>query len=223
MEPKVSCQGGTQAAAFWTGIDGYDLKAPASTTVEQIGTDSDCSGRNAPEYYAWWSLYPSVATTLINEPVAPGDVMSASVTESAASGGAEDFTLRLSDNGTGNGKAWGPVTETASLSTGSTRLATAEWIAEAPSLCSRRACQILPLADFGTVDFSTASATAGTVAGPIDSGSWSYDTITLTQPSDEAVPGALSDSGGTNAFAVNWEGVAPPAPPHGPPPGRGRF
>src|SRR5438034_649359 len=37
----------TAYSSFWVGIDGY-----SSSTVEQIGTDSDLSG-STPVYYAW--------------------------------------------------------------------------------------------------------------------------------------------------------------------------
>ena len=53
--PDVVCSSpGTpnSYASFWVGIDGY-----GSNTVEQIGTDSDCSGGNAV-YYAWYEFYP---------------------------------------------------------------------------------------------------------------------------------------------------------------------
>jgi hypothetical protein len=39
--------GPTAASAFWVGLDGF-----TSTSVEQIGTDSDCNA-GTPSYYAW--------------------------------------------------------------------------------------------------------------------------------------------------------------------------
>ena len=39
-------------AAFWVGIDGW-----TSNSVEQIGTDSDCSN-GKPSYYAWVRVLP---------------------------------------------------------------------------------------------------------------------------------------------------------------------
>ena len=41
------------ASAFWVGLDGY-----SSTSVEQIGTDSDCNS-GKPSYYAWYEMYPN--------------------------------------------------------------------------------------------------------------------------------------------------------------------
>jgi hypothetical protein len=54
-------------------------------------------------------------------------------------------------------------------------LSSAEWIAEAPSDCSpfnRNGCTIEPLANFGTVAFSAASAQAGGRVGPISDPDW---------------------------------------------------
>jgi Peptidase A4 family len=45
--PTVNCSKTPNTfAAFWVGIDGW-----TSSTVEQTGTDSDCSG-SSPSYYA---------------------------------------------------------------------------------------------------------------------------------------------------------------------------
>lgn len=40
-QPTASCAAGSQYTAFWVGLDGY-----ASKTVEQIGTEADCTGAN---------------------------------------------------------------------------------------------------------------------------------------------------------------------------------
>jgi hypothetical protein len=37
--PSVSCNNGTTYSSFWVGLDGYN-----SNSVEQTGTESDCSG-----------------------------------------------------------------------------------------------------------------------------------------------------------------------------------
>src|ERR671922_218395 len=39
-QPAGKCTGGSTYAAFWVGLDGY-----TSSTVEQVGTEVDCSGR----------------------------------------------------------------------------------------------------------------------------------------------------------------------------------
>src|SRR2546423_2809052 len=89
-EPTVSCSGGTAYSSFWVGLDG-----DTSGTVEQTGTDSDCSG-STPQYYAWYEMYPKFPSNFSN-PVHAGDKMTASVTTN----GSGSFTLTISD-----GTAW---------------------------------------------------------------------------------------------------------------------
>src|SRR3954470_7555268 len=134
-EPTVRCSG-TAYSSFWVGLDG-----DTSNTVEQTGTDADCSG-STPVYYAWYEMYPKFPTNL-STPVSPGDAMSASVTTDGRGG----FTLTISDTT----QHWS-VTKSARLK--SAALASAEVIAEAPSSRSG----VLPLANFGTVNFSGATA-----------------------------------------------------------------
>ena len=133
-EPAASCGSGTQYAAFWVGLDGYN-----SNSVEQTGTDSDCSG-GSPDYYAWYEMYPADPVYFTN-PVAPGDSLSASVAVSGTS-----YTLTLTDSTQG----W---TQTENES-GSYADSSAEVITEAPSSAQGP----LPLADFGTIGYSAAAA-----------------------------------------------------------------
>ncbi len=152
-EPAATCSSGgrrssAQYAAFWVGLDGY-----SSNSVEQTGTDSDCSGRT-PDYYGWYEMYPAYPVYFANT-VKPGDSLSASVTFS----GTETYTLVLHD-----------VTQnwTQTVAKNETGLArsSAEVITEAPS----SNFGVLPLADFGTVSYSTSDAN-GTSLGtqnPVD-------------------------------------------------------
>jgi hypothetical protein len=133
-EPAASCGSGTQYAAFWVGLDGYN-----SDSVEQTGTDSDCSG-GSPDYYGWYEMYPAAPVYFTN-PVAPGDSLSASVTV-----GGTSYTLTLTDST----KGW---TQTEHES-GSFANSSAEVITEAPSSSAGP----LPLSDFGTINYSGASA-----------------------------------------------------------------
>jgi hypothetical protein len=61
-------------SSAWVGIDGYN-----SSTVEQIGTDSDYVNGRA-HYYAWYEFYPQASVTITSMTVQPGDTISASVT-----------------------------------------------------------------------------------------------------------------------------------------------
>jgi hypothetical protein len=178
-------------AAFWVGIDGY-----SSSTVEQIGTDSDCDGAN-PSYYAWFEFYPHPSYSVNNFPVRPGDRISAEVSYSSST---KLFTVTLADET--SGKSFSTSTSVSSAARSS-----AEWIAEAPSSNSG----VLPLADFGTVDFganytsvsNTCDATVNGTPGAIGSFS-TNEAITMVSSSgaDEAVPGALVNSA---SFVISWQ------------------
>ena len=50
-----SCTSTNTYSSFWVGIDGFN-----SNSVEQLGTDSDCSSGSAT-YYAWREMYPNPA------------------------------------------------------------------------------------------------------------------------------------------------------------------
>jgi hypothetical protein len=134
-QPTATCST-TAYSSFWVGLDG-----DTSNTVEQTGTDADCSGKT-PVYYAWYEMYPKYPVNYTNT-VRPGDKMSASVTTS----GSGNFALTISDTTQG----WSRTT-TARLK--SAKLSSAEVIAEAPSSSGG----VLPLANFGTVNFTGASA-----------------------------------------------------------------
>jgi hypothetical protein len=132
-QPAVDCTATpTGYSAFWVGLDG-----DATNTVEQTGTEADCSSGKAV-YYAWYEMYPKYPVNYSSR-VRPGDVLSASVTYA----GASTFVLTLSDAT----QKWSQTTTQRSRAA---KLGSAETIAEAPS--GRGG--VLPLADFGTVEFS---------------------------------------------------------------------
>src|SRR5476651_1657044 len=53
VQPKANCKGAKSAAysAFWVGLGGF---APSSTSLEQVGTESDCTDAGTPSYFAWY-------------------------------------------------------------------------------------------------------------------------------------------------------------------------
>jgi hypothetical protein len=131
-EPTATCDdNGDEYAAFWVGLDGYN-----SDSVEQTGTDSDCDG-GSPDYYGWYEMYPA-DPVYFNNTVEPGDSMSASVSVSG-----DTYTLTLTDNTQG----W---TQTENETESGLADSSAEVITEAPSSESGP----LPLADFGTVNYT---------------------------------------------------------------------
>jgi hypothetical protein len=187
------------------GIDGFN-----SGTVEQIGTDSDIKGGTAA-YYAWYEFYPSAMVQISTVKISPSDVISATVTYLTGS----TFTVSITDTTTG----------TTFSTTGTVRNAarsSAEWIAEAPS--SMRG--VLPLANFGTVNFGqdttlvsgTCYATIGGVTGYIGSFGSAVQTITMATSTynfrthsytivPKAVPSSLSSDG--TSFSVTWKSAGP--------------
>jgi hypothetical protein len=173
-EPTVKCSG-TAYSSFWVGLDG-----DTSGTVEQTGTDADCSG-STPQYYAWYEMYPKFPVNL-NGTVRPGDKLSASVTTN----GSGSFTLKITDATQG----W---TNTTTARLKSAKLASAEVIAEAPSSSGG----VLPLANFGTVSFSGATAN-GTLFNNLPN----LDPITMASGSTvKAQPSSMS----SGSFSVTWK------------------
>ncbi len=134
--PAVTCTPGDQYASFWVGLDGYGGR---SRSVEQTGTDSDCTGRTA-RYDGWYEMYPA-APVYFRTKVRPGDHLSASVTFR----GAGTYTVVLKDST----RDW---SRTVTKDEPGLARSSAEVITEAPS--STRG--VLPLADFGTVRFAAA-------------------------------------------------------------------
>jgi Peptidase A4 family len=174
-QPAASCTG-TAYSSFWVGLDG-----DTSSTVEQTGTDADCSG-STPQYYAWYEMYPKFPVNY-NNPVSPGDHMSASVTTN----GSGSFTLTISDST----KGW---TRTTSARLKSAKLKSAEVIAEAPSSSGG----VLPLANFGTVGFSGATVNGSVLT----SSTLGLDKITMQSGSTvKAQPGSMS----SGSFSVVWK------------------
>jgi hypothetical protein len=173
-EPAASCTSGTQYAAFWVGLDGYN-----SDSVEQTGTDSDCNG-GTPDYYGWYEMYPADPVYFTN-PVAPGDSLSASVSVSGTS-----YTLTLTDSTQG----W---TQTENES-GSYSDSSAEVITEAPSTSSGP----LPLADFGTINYSASSANGTSF------GSQNPTSITMVASSGDQLD-STSAVDGSGDFSNTWD------------------
>jgi hypothetical protein len=183
--PTVDCsQTGMSdySSAFWVGIDGY-----SSVSVEQIGTDSDCV-RGAPVYYAWYEVYPRNSVNL-DMTLLPGDEIHATV----AYVGDQQFRFSLTDH-TSNQTV--STTETSATA----KRSSAEWIAEAPVYHHR----ILPLSDFGPVDFINASVTVKGVTGSIMNDQWDYRSIVMeaVDGTVKATPTGLVNG---NSFSIIWE------------------
>jgi Peptidase A4 family len=209
-QPAVDCAAGSPSdSAFWVGLGGY-----SGEQLEQTGTAADCSSSGQADYYVWYELVPA-AQVQVNMTVQPGDRLGAHVGVSG-----DTVTISISD-------LTRHTTFSKQLPMSNPTVSSAEWIAEAPSRCissSSRDCHILSLADFGSVTFTGASASAGGRTGSIRSGLGQVSALTLkaapsfgrlyaTAAQANALPGALSGNG--SSFSVSWKRptIQMPAPP----------
>jgi hypothetical protein len=175
-------------SSAWVGIDGW-----SSSTVEQIGTDSDYINGRA-QYYAWYEMYPAGSVTL-SLSIHPGDTIQASVSNTSPG----QFALSITNVNTGASYSTTKTSSTAQRSS-------AEWIQEAPSSFTG----VLPLANFSTVKFSGASATVNGSTGPADTpssgSSLNQVNMVTSAGSPKATTSALTDSGSpaTSSFSVTF-------------------
>ena len=187
VQPALGCgKAKLGFAAFWVGLDGF-----TSQTVEQTGTEAVCVGKQTT-YDAFYELYPAASVVLDSStyPVLAGDTLTADV----AAGSGSVFTISLTST-----RGWSFST------TGSAPTAaqsSAEWIAEAPSLCALTQCFVLPLAKFGTIGFTGASATSGGTAGSISA--YANERIVMAKKNKvvKANPSALAPDG--TGFSDKW-------------------
>jgi hypothetical protein len=203
-QPSATCTAGRETySAVWVGLGGYSASSGA---LEQIGTEANCTRSGSAAYAAWFELLPAAPARLALE-VHPGDQMAASATVRAHA-----VTLRVRDLSTG-------ARFTKTLHAGNLSASSAEWIVEAPSACQATgSCVTLPLTDFGTVAFSSATAIANGHTGTVEDESWSAAALELRQGaaalkrapagrasrgSTVATPSPSPGSGGS--FAVTWQ------------------
>jgi Peptidase A4 family len=206
-QPSATCVAGRRTySSAWVGLGGY---SPTSDALEQIGTELDCNAGGQAVSSAWYELVPA-PTRRIRLTVQPGDTMHASVTVTG-----HQVVVELDDL-TSNQRF------RKTLHTAAIDVSSAEWILEAPSECvGQFTCQALPLADFGSVPFTSALAVAADgTTGAIASPAWARTKIKLTpgsqalivsqnssDPTGAAVPSALHGAG--SAFDVTY--AAPPS------------
>jgi hypothetical protein len=175
-EPAVTCAAGENSwSSPWVGIDG-----DTSTTVEQIGTDSDCQSGKAV-YYAWYEMYPKSLVQL-SMAVHPGDSFTGMVSYAGSS-----FTLKLTDNTTN-------ASFTTIQSSRKAQRNSVEWIMEGPSNGL--------VSDFGSLPFSAASAMIGGQSGGLSSFTGAQS---ITMVNNAGVVRAQPSGVSSNGFGVTWE------------------
>jgi hypothetical protein len=210
IQPSATCVAGHPSySSAWVGLGGY---SPTSNALEQIGTEVDCNAAGQVVSSAWYELVPAPSKT-ISLAVQPGDSMHATVTVTG-----HRVVVELDD--LTNHQSFRRTLHSAAID-----ISSAEWIVEAPSQCiSQFNCEALPLANFGSISFGSASAiatdgTAGTIAGS----AWSRTKIKLTAGSQALVvsrnasgtagtagPSVLLGDG--SSFDVNYAAAPTQAP-----------
>jgi hypothetical protein len=214
--PKLTCSSGQSTySAGWVGLGGYKQ---SSNALEQIGVDADCSHNGQPHYDSWYELIPA-APVDIAIAVHAGDQMTGSVTVNGT-----HVTLRLRNLTTG--ARYSTTRHTPQIDVSS-----ADWILEAPSSCTASGCQTLPLADFGNVSFTSATATSASHTGPVEDPRWSTAQIELRQgarpgtarfanghvlPANVVTATASAASGPLGTFSVDWSERQPQDEGHRP-------
>jgi Peptidase A4 family len=198
VQPAAACETGRNTySSFWVGLGGFNEN---TTGLEQIGTALNCTASGRHRSAAWFELVPAPAR-LIRMTVKQGDHLTASVTVAG-----HRVTLRLRDRTRGE-------LFSRQLTARSIDVSSAEWIAEAPSACNEvGSCQGLPLANFGTANFTRSVAqTATGQHGTISSGAWDHTRILLSQGASpftgldtdrSATPSTLERRG--TAFSVRY-------------------
>ena len=193
-QPSATCDGSkVSQSAFWVGIDGYLSSDPS---VQQVGTDADCVKHakktpGGPSYYAWYELYPDSIVVLPtgSNPVAPGDALSASVSETGSR-----VTLSLVDAG-----RW--TFSTVQTAPAAPLAESAEWIAEAPTTCTSKKCKAVALTDFGSVAFTGATADGEAVDAP---GYTVHQIMMAKNKKGADLKATASALSGGDAFTVTW-------------------
>jgi len=182
--PTLTCGSSTTYSSAWVGIDGY-----SDNSVEQIGTEQDCSN-GAQQNYAWFEMYPHPSFKITGITVHAGDVFNAKV----AYIGNSKFQLSITDATTG--KSYSNTFKAKA------QRSSAEWVVEAPYSGG-----ILPLANFGTMNFTNAqfNDSSGNAIAIDGKGTGTYDQITMHDPNGgSSTPSALTDSGAASSFSVTY-------------------
>jgi hypothetical protein len=197
--PEFSPDGSFGIDAAWVGIGGV-----RSRDLIQAGTNQTVSGNGRTQYEAWIETLPR-ASRSISLSVHPGDSVTVSINEQTTNNWLIDFK-----NNTTGQTYQETVAYTSSHSS-------AEWVEEAPSAGGRGG--VLPLSNFGAVDFSNGSAVKDgetvTIAGA------NARPITMVSSANQAlaIPTTLGEDGSSFTVARTDAPATTTAGPRG---GRGR-
>ena len=177
--PPADCRSGKGAASstVWVGLGGY-----VTRDQEEVGTDSNCTAKGKPMYYAWFELVPyrSYRTfPTIHDNVVPGDTITGLVKIISPT----LVELRLQDRT----RHWSFMRK---ITYSSQDTSTADWVVEAPADCIGYLCHEANLANFGKVTMRDIKATAKGSTGTLTDPHWNVLAIKLV-PSKLTVPTLL--------------------------------
>jgi hypothetical protein len=171
-----------------------------SDSLEQAGTESDCSSDGTATYFAWYELVPA-APVKLGLAIHPGDHISTRVSISNS-----NMTVSMTDHTTGQ-------STTKTVATNNPDTSSAEWIAEAPSQCDQSgSCTPLALTDFGTATFTGSSATTTSGhTGTISDSAWPAVAVQLNPDATSSGFGgaqftSAGGSGGATPSSVSTDG-----------------
>ncbi len=145
--PTLSPSSSSLFSAAWIGIGGQ-----GEPTLIQVGSQHDNEGGNA-HYSLWYEMLPTDSIAITTVKIAPGDVISASITQ--VSNGKQEWLIQITDVTTGQGFSQYFQYNSSQL--------TAEWIVERPIVNN----QLSMLANFGSITFNNISAQIGGSAGTL--------------------------------------------------------
>jgi hypothetical protein len=187
-------------SSTWVGIGGDCLDSQCTSvdrTLIQVGTEQDASTRGV-QYFAWYEMLPGPAILITSLTISPGDQINASL-RMVGGGAGEPQSWQLSITNVTTGQSWSQTVQYTSS------LASADWIEEAP--VARR---VLPLADFGTVTFSSVTANG---ANP---GLTPSEAIVMINPNGQT-SNVSAPNGSGDGFSACWgPGTSlTPCPPPG--------
>ncbi len=197
--PQFSPNGPFGIDAAWVGIGGV-----RSHDLIQAGTQETVSGYGSTQYEAWVEMLPHPSRP-VPLPVHAGDSVTVAISEASA----DQWLIAFANNTTGQAYQ---MTEQYASSHSS-----AEWVEEAPS--SGRG-NLLPLDNFGTIQFSGGSAVKDGQTLTIASAN--SRAITMINDTNQAlaVPSGLSEDG--TSFSVARTDATASRPARQSPGGRSR-
>jgi hypothetical protein len=187
--PQLAPTGAPGVGATWVGIGGVN-----SRDLIQAGTQDVSAGNGHSQFQAWIEMLPA-ASQQVPLAVAPGDSVTVSITQQSAA------IWQIAFKNNTSGQTYQTTVHYASS------LSSAEWIEEAPSGPNG----IVPLDNFGSVAFSSASAVQN--GQTVDLSQAGAQPITMDKSGSQplAVPSGIGSDGSSFSVARTAAPATPPA------------